>query len=313
MQTAELRSLMSTLAPRKVFGAHHEGAAYEVAIQNLHWSEPGSITLRSGRHCLIELAEPAAPTLAPGVASTRYFIDGADGQALPTGRLNFMPPDATHNVRWSAGGHHAVVCVMEPERLGLLGSIDWHWGDIDPARTVDVRNDKLRIGMEWLADEIRSPSFASGLKVSSLLTMLAIDLHRHCGGTTRERAAPPGKLDARQLSLLKELVEGASDPSQLSLAAMAANCRLPARELSTMFKHTVGQTLRSYVAATHIARAKVLLDDADLLIKQVAYRSGFRSAAAFGDAFRRATGMTPVQYRLSRGVVGGEVVPNLLQ
>lgn len=304
MQIAELRPLMSTLAPIKVIDAHHEGAAYEVAIQDIYWNEPGSITLRSGRHCLIELAEPAPPAAAPSAGRARYFIDGDDGRAWPTGRLNFMPPDASRNVRWSEGGHHAVVCVMEPERLGLLGSIDWHWGDIDLARTIDVQNDKLRIGMEWLADEIRTPSFASGLKVSSLLTMLAIDLHRHCGGVTRERAAPPGKLDARQLGLLKELVEGASDPSKLSLAAMASSCRLPARELSTMFKHTVGQTLRSYVAATHIARAKVLLDDADLLIKQVAYRSGFRSAAAFGDAFRRATGMTPVQYRVSQGVVG---------
>jgi len=49
-----------------------------------------------------------------------------------------------------------------------------------------------------------------------------------------------------------------------------------------------------------------LLADGDLLIKQVAYRSGFRSAAAFGDAFRRATGLTPVQYRQSQGVISRE-------
>ena len=73
-----------------------------------------------------------------------------------------------------------------------------------------------------------------------------------------------------------------------------------------MFKRTAGQTMRSYVASTHIARAKLLLADGDLLIKQVAYRSGFRSAAAFGDAFRRATGLTPVQYRQSQGVISRE-------
>jgi AraC family transcriptional regulator len=41
----------------------------------------------------------------------------------------------------------------------------------------------------------------------------------------------------------------------------------------------------------------------------VAYRSGFRSAAAFGEAFRRATGLTPVQYRQQLGVAGEPGVP----
>jgi len=296
MQTAELKPLMNALAPMKVIGAHLEEAAYEVSVQDIHWTEPGSINVLSGRHCLIELAEE------PRIGRARYLVEGADGRSRPVGTLNFMPPESARMVRWNEGGRHAVVCVMEPERLGLLGSIDWHWGDVDPADTLDVQNDKLRTVMQWLAEETMAPSFASGLRVSSLLTMLAIELHRYCVGATQAQAEPQGKLSARQLNLLKELVEGAADPCGLSLAEMATACRLPARELSTMFKKTVGQTLRSYVAATHIARAKVLLDDADLLIKQVAYRSGFRSAAAFGDAFRRATGMTPVQYRQNQGV-----------
>lgn len=70
-----------------------------------------------------------------------------------------------------------------------------------------------------------------------------------------------------------------------------------------MFKNTTGHTLRSYVASRHIARAKVLLADGRLLVKQVAYRSGFRSAAAFGEAFRRATGLTPLQFRQSHGIL----------
>jgi AraC family transcriptional regulator len=296
MQTAELKPLMNTLAPIKVIGAHLKEPAYEVAVQDICWTAPGAINVLSGRHCLIELAE------APRAGRAQYLVAGADGHTRPAGRLNFMPPASTRAVYWSEGTRHTTLCVMEPDRLGLLGSIDWCWDDVDPASTIDVHNDRLQLGMQWLSQETLSPSFASGLCVSSLLTMLAIDLHRHCLGASRAPVASPGKLSTQQLRLLKDLVEGSNDPCNLTLAEMAAACRLPARELSTMFKKTVGQTLRSYVAATHIERAKVLLDDADLLIKQVAYRSGFRSAAAFGDAFRRATGSTPVQYRQVQGV-----------
>lgn len=295
MQTVELRPLMQTLAPRKVFGARLQEAAYEVAVQDIHWAEPGEVHVLSGRHCLIELAEPPAPGRA------RFQVRTADGREHAVGALNVMPPDSARTVCWESGDRHAVVCVMEPERLGLLAGIDWRWSDIDPAATVDIHNLRLRTGMQWLAEETASPSFGSALQASCILTMLALELHRHFAGRRAGPSAESGRLDARQLARLKELVEGCSDPSELSLAALSATCRLPARELSTMFKATTGQTLRSYVASTHIARAKLLLADRELLIKQVAFRSGFRSAAAFGEAFRRATGLTPLQFRQHLG------------
>lgn len=303
MQTAELRPLMQSLAPMKVFGARLQEASYEVSVQDIHWDAPGEIHLRSGRHCLIELAEPPEPRVE---GRARYVVQTADGCQLPAGVLNMMPPGSERTVRWNSGDRHAVVCVMEPDRLGLLAGIDWRWDDIDPAGTVDMRNDRLRTGMQWLAEETTSPSFGSALQASCILTMLALELHRHFAAGRDAGETASGRLDARQLARLKDIVEGCAEPDALSLAALAATCRLPARELSTMFKATTGQTLRSYVAATHIARAKLLLADGDLLVKQVAFRSGFRSAAAFGDAFRRATGFTPVQYRHGLGLCGGD-------
>lgn len=300
MQTVELKPLMQSLVPRKVFGARLQEAAYEVSVQDIHWAEPGEIRLLSGPHCLIELAEP------PGPGRARYVVRTADGRERTAGTLNFMPTGSARNVRWNSGTRHAVVCVMEPERLGLLAGIDWRWGDIDPASTVDMRNERLRTGMQWLAEETARPSFGSALQATCILTMLALELHRHFAHGRDSAAMASGKLGAQQLARLRELVEGGAEPAELSLAALAAACRLPARELSTLFKATTGQTLRSYVASTHIARAKLLLADGDLLIKQVAYRSGFRNAAAFGDAFRKATGSTPLQYRQGLGVRGDE-------
>lgn len=302
MHTVELKPLMQTLAPRKVFGARLQEPGFEVAVQQIHWAEPGEIHVLSGRHCLIELAEPPAPGRA------RYQVRTADGREHAVGALNFMQPESARTVRWECGDRDAVVCLMDPERLGLLAGIDWHWDDIDTAATVDIHNERLRTCMQWLAEETVTPSFGSALQASCILTMLALELHRHFSHHRLQGTVASGQLDARQLARLKDLVEGSHDPAALSLAALAATLRLPARELSTMYKATTGQTLRSFVASTHIARAKLLLADDELLIKQVAFRSGFRSAAAFGEAFRRATGQTPVQFRQGLGVHTGEPV-----
>ena len=55
---------------------------------------------------------------------------------------------------------------MEPERLGLLGGIDWRWGDIDPASTV-----------EDLAAEVqrRAPEHAAEYAAVEVLVRLRIN------------------------------------------------------------------------------------------------------------------------------------------
>lgn len=78
----------------------------------------------SGRHCLIELAE------APRAGRAQYLVAGPDGQTRPAGRLNFMPPASTRAAYCSEGTLHTTLCVMESDRLGLLGSIDWCWDDV---------------------------------------------------------------------------------------------------------------------------------------------------------------------------------------
>ena len=295
MQSAEIKPLMHALASKKIIGAHAEDSSYEVSVQEISWEQPGEIHVLSGSSCLIELAEMPAQ----GRATYSVQVPGGDEQRF--GRLNFMPPNSERIVRWTTGRRQAVVCVMDPRRLGVLGAADWRWNDSDQARTLDVQNPKLQTGMQWLADEVAAPSFASELQISCILTMLAIELYRFCDQGKAKNAVPSGLLSNQQLSLLKELIECSVTDSNFSLETLAAACQMPARELSLMFKRTMGQTIRSYVAATHIRRAKLLLDDANLLVKQVAYRSGFRSAAAFGEAFRKATGQTPQQYRQGQG------------
>ena len=59
---------------------------------------------------------------------------------------------------------------------------------------------------------------------------------------------------------------------------------------------TIGDALRD--ARMEIARSLLMLTPS-LPVQQIAHRSGYASAAAFGRAFRTATGHTPIGYRMS--------------
>lgn len=107
------------------------------------------------------------------------------------------------------------------------------------------------------------------------------------------------KLSPRQLNILRELLDSASDEGR-SLGHLARACELPLRTLSSRCKNTTGMTLRQYAAQTRLQKAVALLADPRLLIKQVAYQAGFNNAAAFSAAFRKELGVTPEEFRHQR-------------
>ncbi|CAN5341926.1 hypothetical protein BH10PSE16_BH10PSE16_12080 [soil metagenome] len=232
--------------------------------------------------------------------SVEYTVAGEQGLRKTVGRLNFVAPLSELDLHWSCGRVRSVVCMFDPLRLGLLGGQVWDWRKVDPLAAMDIRNDRLETTMSWLCQELLQPSFASALQITSLLSLLALETQRHFGAYQSELVQGQRKLSPRQLAAVKELIEQAL-PESVPLQALAAACGLSTRELPAMFRNTVGVTLRSFVAATHIAKAKLLLSDSRLLIKQVAGRSGFESASAFTAAFRKATGMRPQEYREASG------------
>ncbi|MDB5928656.1 MAG: rhaR [Polaromonas sp.] len=270
--------------------------AFEVRVQDVHWPSGGQSQVQTGARCTVELLidEPAGQ-------AAHYTVTGERGMRSTVGRLNFVAPMTTLDMHWSRGQVRSIVCMFDPASLGLLDRQFGDWRGVDPLGALDIQNDRLETTMRWLYQELRQPTFASQLQITSMLTLLALETQRHFGACLPEGAVGMGKLSARQLAVVKDLIEQAL-PQSVPLQALAAACGLPARELPAMFRNTVGVTLRSFVAATHIAKAKLLLSDSRLLIKQVAGRSGFESASAFTAAFRKATGMRPQQYREFNGM-----------
>ena len=64
-----------------------------------------------------------------------------------------------------------------------------------------------------------------------------------------------------------------------------------------LFKRTFGTTLVDYLTHHRVSHAQRLLATTDRKIVEVAMESGFNSISRFNEAFRRACGCSPREYR----------------
>lgn len=86
--------------------------------------------------------------------------------------------------------------------------------------------------------------------------------------------------------------------NKLNLAELAAKYYLSYVQFSRRFKTVTGATPQEYVVGLRLDKAKTLLTDTELPIKQVAQACGFGTEYYFSNFFRKYCRMSPTQYRI---------------
>lgn len=170
--------------------------------------------------------------------------------------------------------------------------------NLDLAPCFDVRAPRVRQALARLAEEVREPGFGHDILIESIALTLVVELCRHLQ-QQKQGDGLRGRIAEWRLRRLKDRIE-ADLARPLSIADLAAECGMSPRHLIRTFKNTVGATLSDFIAEARIRRAKEELSREGALIKVVAGDCGFQSAAAFSASFRKATGMTPKEYRQER-------------
>jgi AraC-like DNA-binding protein len=84
---------------------------------------------------------------------------------------------------------------------------------------------------------------------------------------------------------------------QLTVAEIGKEVGLHPNYAMGLFKKAFGTTLIDYLTHHRISHAQRLLATTQEKIVEVAMKSGFNSISRFNEAFRRACGCTPGQYR----------------
>ncbi|MBD3884538.1 helix-turn-helix transcriptional regulator [Phormidium tenue FACHB-886] len=152
----------------------------------------------------------------------------------------------------------------------------------------------------WFKGELLNEGLGGNLFAESLKNLLTVHLLRHyCeSATPQKKLIVPGRaLDAVKLKQIQDYIEEhlAED---IAIEDMAALVPMSQFHFARAFKTAMGETPHKYLIQRRMERAKVLLTVTQLAIAEVAYRVGFSNQSHFTAHFRKATGVTPKDYRL---------------
>jgi AraC family transcriptional regulator len=211
------------------------------------------------------------------------------------GKLYLLPPGETIQTRSDGGPPHAsILCHIRPESVSQWFDGALQWTDRRLQASLDIADANIRGLLLRLAEEMRHPGFASNMLVELIAAQLAIELGRYF--VQFDDIPTVGALARWRLQIIDERLRDAQDIPTLS--ELAALCKLSVRQLTRGFRASRDCSIGEYVEGARVDRARELLTG-DMSIKSIAYSLSFTSSSAFCFAFRRATGMTPGEFRAS--------------
>lgn len=271
------------VAPNRLVTTPIRGAGYLVEVRDYTFPTP--------RDALYEPVDHHVEfTLSPQPVRGSY--PGAFRDLRPLGQVILIP--AAHRLRAvnDAGIKRSLICDVSPSKLPVFADLDW--GPANLARAMDIRSPSLDALFSVLLHEVFSPGVASDILVDAIIVAMMVELRRYFG--EEEEASRAGRLAPWQIRLIREQV-GRGAALDGTIAHLAAACGLSARQLTRAFVATTGRSIGEYIKTSRIDQAKRLLSEPNLMIKEVAYKCGFKTAAAFAAVFKKATGTTPIEYR----------------
>lgn|GEM_PF-5914712 len=108
------------------------------------------------------------------------------------------------------------------------------------------------------------------------------------------------------IKLIKEYIHQNFDKQAFSIQDIATAFNLSPSMLSQYFKLQTNRTIIDYVTELRIEKAKILLTDTDMYIKDIVESVGYYSTSSFIKKFKQITGYTPGEYRDARGAINQE-------
>ena len=105
------------------------------------------------------------------------------------------------------------------------------------------------------------------------------------------------RLSVDQLELVNNFIEAHLGNSNMTIAHLARVVDMSEFHFARLFKVTTGASPHQYVMNRRIQLVKTLLRTTDLLLGEIAHHAGFADHSHMGREFKRATGLTPSEWR----------------
>lgn len=227
------------------------------------------------------------------------FRYGGDGIPTEMRQLTYVPA----GIEWIAEidkmgpVRPAIFCDFDENYFRKIVHVDLKSTLKQLPRYLESPGSVMQQALSVLVDEVQSPGFAHESKVDSLCRLVLIELARSFGSHHESEQAPTrGKLSQRQLQLIWDYVE-ASESHALTVSNIAILSGVSLSHLRRLFKATTGTSVTAFIDRVRLERAKALLTDSAIPLKQISHTLGFADPSAFSAAFRRGTGQSPSCFR----------------
>lgn len=136
------------------------------------------------------------------------------------------------------------------------------------------------------ADKVSAQQYLAGIVLHMLGLISAVSKNKFFEMSDMERKIEQAKV------IMSEQVENDIDAEEISM-----RLGISYSWFRKMFKDYTGYAPAKYFQALKLRRAKQLLLETSLPVKEIAYRLNFCSTEYFFNTFKRATGQTPTEYR----------------
>lgn len=285
-----------TIAPR--FVAHVLSARESTRVQTSN-----GLSLEG----LLTYTPPIDVLLIPGVM--------ADEPSALCGRINELEPEVAYVQRLYAQGVRVAASCSGTFLLAKSGLLDgrrattsWWLGaafrrqfprvelDIDQMIVDDGGVITTGAATAVLNLVIKLIGEAAGEDLAHQVgRMLAIDAERQSQAPFVSMAMqerPRTSLAEKAERFLRKAVD-----TEVSVTALAEHCGTSERSLLRHFKAHYGMTPLEHIQRLRIERAKALLETTHLSFDEVVERCGYTDVSSFRKLFKRATALTPADYR----------------
>jgi len=181
---------------------------------------------------------------------------------------------------------------VEQAGLRRISSLSCEPGLVDPV---------VRHLSAALLPALARPVESSALFVDHVVGALVDHLIRRYGGAEGERCGLfKGGLSPYQLGRAKEVLAAAYE-HDISLAEVAEQCGLSRGHFAKAFRLSTGTTPHRWRQRCRIDQAKLMLEEYDRPLAEIALACGFADQSHFTRVFSRMVGETPAGWRRRQG------------
>lgn len=257
-----------------------------------HQQPPGEIPEHISDKHVIAIHYPQKLLLCERFLENRRKIE-----QIENGQIAIVPANVSHQSRWH-DVISATVIIIEPQLIAHIAYESVNSDKVELLPTFAIHDPIIHHLGSLLQIEIKAEVIQSKLYIDGLKTALSAHLLRqHCTIQPAIRDYEVGLPSNRLKKAIEYINENLSE--DIGLVDIADELGMSQYYFCRLFRKSTGITPHAYMIQQRIEKAKQLLKQSKLTINEISIECGFANPSHFAKHFRKHTGLSPKQFRIS--------------